>query len=137
MPRYEIFTSDELPANVKRELAGEITDIHCDLTGAPPSFVRVVFFPVGDSNCFVAGEPQKDASIRGIIREGRSRENIAELLHGLGDAMHRATGVPKSEILVSLGQRPGWQVMEAGRVLPSPGQEGDWLEAGKDDPVAP
>lgn len=130
MPRYEIFTTHPIDDDAKQRLAGEITDLHCEVTGAPPSFVRVAFVAGGEGNCFVAGRPRVDASIRGTIREGRSRESVAQLLHGLSDAFHRAVDIPQDQILVSLGARPGWQIMEGGRVLPEAGDEDDWLEAG-------
>ncbi|GAA4550290.1 tautomerase family protein [Pseudonocardia xishanensis] len=129
MPRYDVYTSVELPAEKKAQLAREVTDLHVALTGAPPSFCRVVFSVVGDGNCFVAGEEQPDASVRGIIRDGRTRENVKQLLEGISEAMHRATGFDRTKIVVSVGQRPAWQVMEGGRVLPSPGDESDWLDA--------
>ncbi len=133
MPRYEVFTTDPIDPDIKQQLATEITEIHCAVTGAPPSFVRVVFVAVGKDNCFVAGERRHDASIRGTIREGRSHESVAELLHGLSSAFHRAVGIPEEQILISLGARPGWQIMEGGRVLPEAGDEDDWLEAGKQE----
>lgn len=76
-----VYTTDELSRRAKEQLAAGITDIHCELTGAPRSFVRAVYITLGAGNCFVGGQEHANASIRGIIREGHSREVVAELLY--------------------------------------------------------
>jgi phenylpyruvate tautomerase PptA (4-oxalocrotonate tautomerase family) len=63
MPLYEVETaSGELKRSTKADIAAEITDIHCRLTGAPAAFVNVVFREYADGDCFVARRPTRRSS---------------------------------------------------------------------------
>ena len=47
MPIYQCFSPEGLlDESVRGELAEEITRIHCDATGVPPSYVNVIFTDV-------------------------------------------------------------------------------------------
>src|SRR6516165_10481989 len=75
MPFYTCFVfSDSLSAAQKANIAEEITRIHTKLTGAPRSFVRVLFHEMRSSDIFTGGKPLPCAMIRGVIRAGRSAE---------------------------------------------------------------
>ena len=56
MPIYQCISPEGLlDESARTKLAGEITRIHCDATGVPPSFVNVIFTDVPDGRYFVAG----------------------------------------------------------------------------------
>src|SRR5580693_10740245 len=58
MPLYQCISPSGLLDDATREkLAEEITRIHCDATGIPPSFVNVLFLDVPAGRSFVAGKP--------------------------------------------------------------------------------
>lgn len=52
-------------------IAKEITRIHCDATGAPASFVNVLFHQTHDGRHFVAGQRPGHSIVFGAIRQGR------------------------------------------------------------------
>ena len=84
MPFYTCFAfSDSLSAAQKANIAEEITRIHTKLTGAPRSFVRVLFHEMRSSDIFTGGKPLPCAMIRGVIRAGRSAEVKKQLLSEL------------------------------------------------------
>jgi len=57
MPFYTCFAfSDSLSAAQKANIAEEITRIHTKLTGAPRSFVRVLFHEMQSSDIFTGGK---------------------------------------------------------------------------------
>ena len=83
MPLYICnMARDTLDASAKQAIAQSITDIHCDVTGAPPMFVHVAFFdeapmfPLDDNRLFV----------RGTIRKGRSDDQK----HAIADRIRKA-----------------------------------------------
>lgn len=129
MPRYEVITNQELPDSAKTELAREFTEIHCAVTGAPPSFVHVVFATTGMDNTFIGGERRPETAVRGFVRAGRDHQTIRKLLAELSAQVHRVTEVPEAEIVVWVVEVPGSRIMEGGRVLPEPGDEEAWLHA--------
>ncbi|MGH9038375.1 MAG: tautomerase family protein [Acidimicrobiia bacterium] len=47
----------DMTAELKAEIAREITRIHCDVTGAPTAFVQVFFREVLPGDGYVGGEP--------------------------------------------------------------------------------
>ena len=78
MPIYQCISPEGLPDESQREnIAGEITRIHCDATGAPRSFVNVVFqgMPNGRSSPAPAGLLTRYCSATsapaGMSRHGR------------------------------------------------------------------
>ena len=77
----------------------------------------------------LGGQASACCFVRAGIRAGRSQELKEQLLHQLSDLWVSQTGVPPGELLVSLAETPGSNVMEAGLVLPSPEQEAQWLAA--------
>ncbi|MEM1381902.1 MAG: tautomerase family protein [Pseudomonadota bacterium] len=109
----------------KAKIAHDITRIHCDVTGAPPTFVHVFFFedgpqpPLGD----------KTAMIYGQIRAGRTDEQKAQICAEMGAALSKHTGINLDERLVFTSDTPASWVMEGGDVLPEPGEEEAWLAA--------
>ena len=110
---------------VKPKIAEDITRIHCDVTGAPPTFVHAFFFedavhqPLGDKTAFLFGS----------IRAGRTDAQKAQIVDEMRQSIHTHTGIPLDEILVTTRDTPARWVMEGGDLLPEPGEEAAWLAA--------
>jgi phenylpyruvate tautomerase PptA (4-oxalocrotonate tautomerase family) len=124
MPVYQCFSPQGLLGESARaELAGEITRIHCDATGIPPSFVNVMFFDIPSGRYFVAGKPAARSVLYGGIRLGRDLETRQRILLELSRMWTRVTGQPEEELLISLWENPAGNVMEGGSIFPEIGQE--------------
>ncbi|MEM8589812.1 MAG: tautomerase family protein [Pseudomonadota bacterium] len=126
MPLYMCnAVSGTIPETAKAKIAADITDIHCEITGAPRGFVHAFFFedapqlPINGKSVFLF------ASLRG----GRTVEQKQALVNRIKASLHQRAGVPLSEIVVDTTDVPASWVMEGGDVLPEPGQEDAWLEA--------
>jgi phenylpyruvate tautomerase PptA (4-oxalocrotonate tautomerase family) len=58
VPIYQCISPEgPLDESARAKLAEEITRIHGDATGVPPSFVNVMFLDVPSGRYFVAGKP--------------------------------------------------------------------------------
>ena len=114
-----------IPDDAKALIARDITDIHCDVTGAPPTFVHAFFFeeaphvPLGDSKALLFGQ----------IRAGRTERQKAEMLERMSESIHIHTGIARADIAASTTDTPASWVMEGGDLLPEPGEEESWLAA--------
>lgn len=130
MPFYTCVHKEGILSNeAKRSIAQGITDIHCGLTGAPRHFVHVMFQAYTASNCFSGGEDSGVANIRGSVRAGRSQE-IKESMMKQFTALwlKECPTTQLGEIVVSLAEVPGSNVMEGGILLPHPKDDATWLE---------
>ena len=80
MPLYRCAISEGLSTVAQRErIAKEIVRIHCDVTGAPPSFVHA-FFSEAPAGALPEG---KTAFVMGSIRWGRTDEQKARIVSEL------------------------------------------------------
>jgi phenylpyruvate tautomerase PptA (4-oxalocrotonate tautomerase family) len=130
MPLYTcITTTDTLADDTKAALAAEITKIHSAITGAPTSFVHVVFPELPATNVFTDASPSRPLLIDGRIRAGRADADKTRLAAEISASSSRIAGIPEARILVSIHDRPARFVVEGGRVMPEPGAEDDWLAA--------
>ena len=128
MPLYSCFIQQgALTVDQKAEIAREITRIHCDLTGAPPSFVHVRFHTIAPGDGYTGGKPARSAVIDGTIRAGRPREVTQTLLQELYAMYQRVSGIPEWDLVVALREIPAANVIEAGHILPEPKDEAEWL----------
>jgi phenylpyruvate tautomerase PptA (4-oxalocrotonate tautomerase family) len=133
MPFYQcISPAGLLDEAARRELAEEITRIHCDATGVPPSFVNVMFTDVPAGRYFVAGKPSAHSVLNGAIRAGRDLETRQRILQELSRMWTRQTGQTEGELLISLWESPAENVMEAGLIFPGLGQEEQWFADNRD-----
>ena len=96
-----------LTKSAKAEIAEEITSIHCNATGAPPSLVNVLFPELPEGECFVVGKPASHSYVFGIIRHGRDLE----------------TRHPRTSFSSRVTETDPANAMEAGLILPEPGRE--------------
>ena len=91
------------------------------LTGAPRNFVHVAFFANEDP------EFSEPYYIDGGNRAGRPAALREQLLAQLMRAFRDITGVPANQLGGRITEGPASWTMEAGRVLPEPGEEGpEW-----------
>ena len=129
MPFYEIETAaGELDRPTKADIAAEITDIHCRLTGAPATFVNVMFREYANGDCFVARRPQRRSFILGRIRQGRPLETRQEMMREIRNMWVRITGQSEIHLLVGLSEVDPAMALEAGLFMPEPGHEESWFE---------
>ena len=118
MPYYRCVVPEGSVAFEQRAaVAKAFTDIHCGSTGAPRSFVHVVFDEAPDARF---AEPY---FVDGGNRAGRSEEVKAELLSDLLGAFASITGVEESQLGGRITEGPASWTMEGGMVLPEPGEE--------------
>ena len=104
MPIYQCFSREGLlDESARGKVAEEITRIHCDATGIPPSFVNVLFVDLPDGRYFVAGKPSAHSFLNGAIRFGRDRDAAADTPGSVADVdtSYRPAGGGAS------GPRPG------------------------------
>lgn len=97
-------------------VARVITDIHCELTGAPPTFVHVQFFDTAD--------PGDQPTIHGGIRAGRDDDLTTKLIDRCVTEVGALVGMTPT--MRTSATKASW-IFEGGRVFPEPGAEDDWL----------
>jgi phenylpyruvate tautomerase PptA (4-oxalocrotonate tautomerase family) len=107
----------------KAEVAQAMTKVHSEVTGAPGAYVHCSFVEVPAGSIFVGGEEVSGPRMVGLIREGRSTEVRAQLIHGLADAWCAITGDGKDDVAIFLHEVPGANVLEDGRILPEVADE--------------
>ena len=122
MPLYRVFTrSNELDQQTKQSVARSITDTHCGLTGAPKEFVHVFYI----ESCEVE---EGYIEVLGAIRAGRSEEIVDGIILKIQNAIRTTVDISHEKIKVQLmGVQAKW-VMEAGAIMPEPGEEAEWFE---------
>ncbi|OBF12058.1 tautomerase [Mycobacterium sp. ACS4331] len=131
MPVYTCtLAQGTLSTEAKSDLAGEITTIHSTVNHVPGHYVNVVFNELPPTDVFTGGQPGRPLIINGWVRTGHPDEETSQLVRGIADAATRVTGVPAERVLVVIENSPAHHAIEAGRVLPEPGQEHTWLAAG-------
>ena len=122
MPFYRcLVPKDSIPFQQRQQVARAFTDIHCGLTGAPRDFVHVAFFEDQDSEF---AEPYYiDGGNRAVRPEALKDLLLTQLMR----AFRGITGVAAEQLGGRITEGPASWTMEAGRVLPEPGEEGpEW-----------
>ena len=115
-----------MPVTARKAVADRITDVHCQVTGAPPEFVNVLF---------LHGQRTRHGerlAVIGNVRSGGNRNQ--ELTDSLQMAIHmgvaKAAGLAATDVSVRLIGFPASWGMEGGEILPEPGEEAAWLNRG-------
>ena len=133
MPTYFCTTLEgRLTAEQKRKIAGEITRVHCEVTGAPSFFAQVIFDEVKPGNYFMGGAPlQHDQLfVYGHIRGGRAAVDKSRMIALMAKAVGDAAKVESSRsVWVYVGELPARQMIEFGHLLPEAGDEQGWTAA--------
>ena len=124
MPVYTLASKSALSQTTRHNIANSITSIHCEITGAPPEFVSIIF---------MHGHNIADGKALGLIGNVRSGGNRnQELTDHLRSAMHiqvaQDAGLQHHEVSATLVGFPASWAMEGGEILPEPGDESAWLE---------
>lgn len=129
MPIYQCLTAPGVVTNeLKPRIAKEITRLHCEATKAPPSFVHVLFQELTAGAHYLGGQlDTKTTWINGLIRAGRPLAVRQQLMKDICQSWTNLTGQPADQLLVNLHETDASQAMEAGIILPQPGQEAEWF----------
>jgi phenylpyruvate tautomerase PptA (4-oxalocrotonate tautomerase family) len=132
VPLYQcLVPAGSLNADLRAGLANAVTTVHVSVTGAPRGFVNVVFVEYEPSAFFTAGRPNAVSVIAGTIRAGRDRATRAELLTRLSEAWLAITGGDARNLIIGLNEIDPTSIMEAGLIMPAPGEEAAWLDRHK------
>ena len=128
MPLYRVLTPEGLlDERARHDYSGDVTRIHCAVTGAPPEFVHVVY-----REDTAAELPEgRSGLVFGSIRSGRTDEQKADLTAQPQRALAGRGSVDRESVEVLTVDVPASWVMEGGRILPEPGDEDDWSAAGQ------
>ena len=121
MPIYQCCSPKRLlTKSVKGKIAGEITRIHCEVTGERPSFVNVLFLDIPEGTSFNAGRPSTRSFVMGEIRHGHDVQTRHALLRDLSQMWTRLTGQSARYIRVTatkLALRAGDYILALGEVM--------------------
>ncbi|MFD5574818.1 tautomerase family protein [Streptomyces cadmiisoli] len=129
MPIYTCTTARwTLTAAAKARLAADITRIHADINKVPPTYVDVVFSELPRDSVFAGGRPGTPLLISGWARRGHPQKETTRLALERFAAASRIAGVPQDRVMVVIQDSPARSAVEAGRVLPDPGEEAEWLD---------
>ncbi|MFA9271241.1 MAG: tautomerase family protein [Baekduiaceae bacterium] len=129
MPVYRCSVPIGVIADEHRQpLATAITDIHVEVTGAPRHFVSVVFEERPTGVTFTGGRPAEPTIISGFVRAGREREARGALLSRISAAWCEITGQRPDQLVLGLIELDPTSTMEAGLIMPAPGEEAAWVE---------
>jgi phenylpyruvate tautomerase PptA (4-oxalocrotonate tautomerase family) len=133
MPIYQCSTPLKLSPETKAAIAKEFTRIHHEFTAAPEPFVNVVFLDMPLGTHFLAGKVRENGTlINAIVRAGRSLQTRQALLKSLSAAWSRLTGLPERNLVIRVEEADAATIMEAGLIMPQPGQEAAWMAANKE-----
>ena len=132
MPVYQCSTPVVLSADLKTAIAKEFTRIHREFTGAPEPFVNIVFHDLPHGSHYLGGAIRENGTlINAIVRAGRPLETRQALLKSLSAAWSRLTGQPERKLLIRVEEADAETIMEAGLIMPRPGEEDAWMAANK------
>lgn len=129
MPQYHCLVQTiRWSAEQKSALAKAITAVHCEVTGAPRHFVHVLFceIPIGD--WFTSAQHSQFSIINAYIRAGRTDQQKAELMSQISRRWSEVTGQSERELVITVTDVRPEHWMEAGHLMPKPGEEKEWFE---------
>jgi phenylpyruvate tautomerase PptA (4-oxalocrotonate tautomerase family) len=133
MPIFHCHTPQRLLTNsAKAKVAGEITRIHCELTGERPSFVNVLFLDIPEGTSFKAGKPSTRSFVFGEIRYGYEVQTRHTLLRDLSQMWTRLTSQSEAELIVALRESPAENATQAGLIFAGPGHQQQWFDENRD-----
>lgn len=127
MPLYRtLVTPGLLSLDQRMTFANHVTDVHCDVTGAPRSFVHVLFAE-DDDGSLADGQ---SALVFGTIRNGRTADQKQEIADRLAAAFASTSGVDAGAVQVVSMDIDATKTMEGGVLLPEPGspEEEEWKQ---------
>jgi phenylpyruvate tautomerase PptA (4-oxalocrotonate tautomerase family) len=81
MPIYQCYSPKGLLSESARaKLAEEMTSMYCNITGAPESWVKVLFQETPQGECFAGGKAAAQSLILALNRHGRDLETRRAML---------------------------------------------------------
>ena len=121
MPLYMLTTKKPFSNRQREDLAVKIVDVHSGMTGAPRTFVNVVF------SLTEFMEPGVDLHIMANVRGGRTQELNESIKKAMIDECSEIARVQANSVGFTYFEIPAGWIMEGGLVLPDPGDEEEWL----------
>jgi phenylpyruvate tautomerase PptA (4-oxalocrotonate tautomerase family) len=119
VPLYTVTTQIGVLSNdAKADLAAQLTDLHCELSGVPKNWVHIIFQDYAVGSGFTAGKPASAVGLTVLIRTGRSADYKRGLLTRLWELVQNATGAPDDQIVLGIQEVPPSQAMEMGQIMP-------------------
>ena len=129
MPIYRcVIQQNRLSAELKRNIAREITRVHSEVTGAPESFVDVIFEETRRGDWFTGGELSSRSIIQAHIRAGRTDEQKARLMSALSRTWKQVTGQAEQDLEITITDFLAKHIMRGGLLLTEAGEEQQWLD---------
>ena len=127
MPFYNVLhPQGSFDQETKQKLAKAVTDMHCEFTGSPPQLVHVIFAPGDHADIFSGGQASLMVLIRAFTRAGRPQELKEKMLRALTEIFVSVGNVPLQNLMVTMIETPATNAMEAGVILPHPGDDAEW-----------
>ena len=118
MPFYHaIIRPGLLDVTRRQQFAQDVVEVHCDVTGAPPSFVHVLVTEDHDGRL-----PEgQNGRVAGTIRSGRTDAQKADLCSRLDSALAARAAVDRDTVSTATTDIDASYTMEGGSLLPEPG----------------
>ena len=138
MPLYRcLIPKDSLDYEQRHKIAKAFTDVHCGISAAPRSFVQVIFIEsieradIFDSHGNGTLQYDTEYFIAGGNRAGRPPEVRKQILEELMEKFCEIASVAPEDISGHISEAPASWTMEAGKILPEPGEEpAEWYQHG-------
>jgi len=129
MPIYQCHSPQRLlTKSAKEKIAGEITRIHCEVTGERAPFVNIMFVDLPEGTSFNGGRPSTRSFVMGEIRQGYDIHTRHTLLRDLSQMWTRLTGQSDAELIVALRETLAENATQAGVIFAGPSHEQQWLD---------
>ncbi len=132
MPTYIVkYSNINLSQKQKNSIANDITNTHCEFTGANSFFAQVIFQKNQKNAHFMGGKlvKTKEIFLNGQIRAGRTSKVKKQLILGLRKILIKNTNLQSDFVWVYLEDLLPDQMIEYGQVLPKSGQEKKWINS--------
>ena len=118
MPLYRTLVRPGLlDVEQRQRFSDDVVEVHCGVTGAPPSFVHVLYVDDHDGQL----DAGQNALVFGTIRHGRHGDQKAEIATRLSAALAEHAGVDVDTVTTVSADIDASYTMEGGVLLPDPG----------------
>ncbi|MGI9616019.1 MAG: tautomerase family protein [Acidimicrobiales bacterium] len=128
VPFYHALVRPNLLTESQRQrFATDVVDVHCDVTGAPRSFVHVLVTEDHDQQL----PEEQAAAVNGTIRSGRNADQKAEIATRINVALATTADVALDTVSTTTRDINASHTMEGGVLLPEPGsqEEAAWISS--------
>jgi phenylpyruvate tautomerase PptA (4-oxalocrotonate tautomerase family) len=136
MPTWTCVTAQgTLTLTQKQEIARVCTDVYLDEFGLKRYMTQVIFDEIAEGDRYIANKPARPDLIwlRCDVREGRTEDQKARLLHRVQQGVAKAANVPEEVVWIYLCDLPPWNIMEWGHIMPRLGAVSDDRALPEDD----